>query len=1251
MTWFPIGPDFVDAPRDQARLRLSVRNELGRQAMISAIAVDPGNANVIYTIDTPVSGGSGVFRSADGGRSWTAISDILQVADPNFMPTCIAVNPQFGNYLYLGTSAGNVFVSNDSGQSWGPARNISTNKVVQIIVDPRTTANPATTVVYAGTWANGLRRSADNGTTWGATPLPGWISSMVFSMPAMGTAHCYAAVESQGVYHTTDPTAAWTPISGTLPAAGTFYEVRLELCRNNPNRVYAWYATSGGQNVGLYTSGSGPTGWTQIVSPTLPSPGQGTYSFALQAAPNSPGDGATDILFFASVGLYRSTDAGHTWAQWGDWFHADQHAIAFAPVNPPAGTIPTTLVGCDGGLAGSTRFADATFNFAGMPTAVNDGTTYDPTSGVAQNLNHGKLSAGVRHYHADPAVGAIGYIGCQDTGIAGHTSVLGWRGLADADGVAVATTPGSDGVKVWEQIGAPFSTGLMTDHGDFAPTWTAVALAGGDRVNSTSNHVLTIDHRCVAAVNPLTSSAAAIPAGMQTVTPQSMAFITAGTLLLVLDYATWAQELVTVSSVTATTFTATFANAYAANPYIEVLNALVSIIDQAGAATQVSQTFGSQPPWLVAASSTDPTLFCSATRDNRVFVTSGVVPGPGTVWAEATTAKPANASVSSVTIDPANNVYVLLTSVPGGSTTPLYKIAGGAWTAQSSAGLPAGPFGPLVADPVTPNTLYAAATNGVYRLSLAGATWTWTAMSARLPGTTINDLWAGNVGTVAAPKVLLRATVGGRGVYETDITAGAIDPPARPYVRDHFLDQGWIVPSPDGLVDPFHPMNGISVYHYQCADIKVDAQQAGPPPFLQTDPEGTLPLSPVLFDELQDDSQGLPSADTAMVHVQVHNRSYAALGGVSVWAVYTNASAGVPGLNQSAMMGNAFDFWSQFQPGGAIVPNLPMDSPWRSVGAPFVLPDIDVAHPQVASWNWAVPTLGIGDPGHYCMVVFVHSMANPIGETVNYSVDSITPTNPQIGQRNMHVVAMAGHAGARSSARVREYVEFHNAVDETRVSDLVFDLRPLPPQLNVWLRFSELHTVAPLHESLTGIEVTHAPGAADSVREALLAGVERAEELLELLERRLGGDGDDDDDRTGKRPAPIPLTPTVYRAKPGTLVTVRGVRLPAYGRAAALLAIDNAGGLPAGAEYRFQVQQVVRGRVLGGSTYVVRIAGQRAYPPAIVAPSHVVDPKTGRVPGRNHHHIQYVPPWLRDIVEEREEILGMFPAEHAKRGS
>ena len=135
--------------------------------------------------------------------------------------------------------------------------------------------------------------------------------------------------------------------------------------------------------------------------------------------------------------------------------------------------------GCDGGLALSTGFADPTFT---PPGSFDEGDTYVPAGGV-KNLNHGKQSTAVYAYNSDTAIAALGYVGVQDTGMNAGDSSLLWRGLADADGGAIACKPGSDGVKVWYTIDGGLS--MVTDKGDFSPGWQGVAFngVGGPGVN------------------------------------------------------------------------------------------------------------------------------------------------------------------------------------------------------------------------------------------------------------------------------------------------------------------------------------------------------------------------------------------------------------------------------------------------------------------------------------------------------------------------------------------------------------------------------------------------------------------------------------------------------------------------------------------------------------------------------------------------------------------------------------------------
>jgi hypothetical protein len=57
------------------------------------------------------------------------------------------------------------------------------------------------------------------------------------------------------------------------------------------------------------------------------------YNFGFGVAPNSPGDGANDILSFIQWKLWRSADSGQTWVRLTDSgnFHDDYHVVASAP--------------------------------------------------------------------------------------------------------------------------------------------------------------------------------------------------------------------------------------------------------------------------------------------------------------------------------------------------------------------------------------------------------------------------------------------------------------------------------------------------------------------------------------------------------------------------------------------------------------------------------------------------------------------------------------------------------------------------------------------------------------------------------------------------------------------------------------------------------------------------------------------------------------------------------------------------------
>jgi len=390
---------------------------------------------------------------------------------------------------------------------------------------------------------------------------------------------------------------------------------------------------------------------------------------------------------------------------------------------------------------------------------------------------------------------------------------------------------------------------------------------------------------------------------------------------------------------------------------------------------------------------------------------------------------------------------------------------------------------------------------------------------------------------------------------------------------------------------------------------------------------------------MRDNSQNLPGSDQAMVHVQVRNRSLNPASNVQVWAIYSNAGAGLPSLSASPAMGNAFPFWSQFPPNGQILPNLPPDSPWRSIGPPQTLSPVSAPSPQVASWSWTVPTLPSGDPGHYCIAAFVHCSASPANDNT-YDLDNATPLNHQIGQKNLHIgppLSAGGGGGGGEGAsggspggggsggpggggesgggppvhgfrQMVEYVEFNNPTSAVRAATLVIDCRLLPPELHLSFQLTPVNTQLPLPASITGISTgassPHQPvgclwNSLDQLERPLRRTAGRWLAEIGCWVENLGRWLLYEPRRPCQPPSGQQFEPTVYHALPSSKVDINGVLIPPYGAVAARLTIDNHGSLPFGQRYTFQVQQVVNGTVVGGSRYIVCIEGTRALPNAV----------------------------------------------------
>lgn len=247
--WVSIGPAHVFGP---AFAGWGEYHAVGR---LTTIAVHPTNPQVIYVGSAGELGreGSGIWKTTDGGTSWSAIGDAL----PTLAVAAIALDPGNPNRVFIATADRGVFRSDDAGDHWlnlsGPLpvrSNTAHGDHANLLVSP---ADPA--ILYLTT-DDGVLRSTDGGQTWPVSLSAGaWATNVV--MDPLHPDVLYASIVGRGVYKTTDGgvngSSSWQlqtqpPLPSSIPGGGTGGERGPLLAISHPpadasETVYALYPT------------------------------------------------------------------------------------------------------------------------------------------------------------------------------------------------------------------------------------------------------------------------------------------------------------------------------------------------------------------------------------------------------------------------------------------------------------------------------------------------------------------------------------------------------------------------------------------------------------------------------------------------------------------------------------------------------------------------------------------------------------------------------------------------------------------------------------------------------------------------------------------------------------------------------------------------------------------------------------------------------------------------------------------------
>ncbi len=347
---------------------------------VGIVALDPHDPNTIYLGLGEVNGsadsypGNGLWRSTDGGDSWTR----LGLEKTRHIGNVI-VDPADRNIIYVAApgptttadSNRGVFRSLDFGATWkqvllvraGPNRTSTPVPVIEMVMNPYNSKD-----IVAATWDKRLRpvkshtglwRTTDGGDSWRRidstkTTYPNsnrdnrlGRTSLIWT-PTEGVATLYSVVTKSdtniitkyptddnlyGVFKTTDPEAdAWVKCLDS-----TF---RIPYKGNNVDSVDLFYR-------------------------------QGSYNNYMGFNPKRPNE-----IYVGGIDVIRSTDAGTTWSNITNAYpayftndrtqHSDQHCMAVMPT--ASGN--DLFVGSDGGVFHTTNFGQSWRQLKGLPITM-----------------------------------------------------------------------------------------------------------------------------------------------------------------------------------------------------------------------------------------------------------------------------------------------------------------------------------------------------------------------------------------------------------------------------------------------------------------------------------------------------------------------------------------------------------------------------------------------------------------------------------------------------------------------------------------------------------------------------------------------------------------------------------------------------------------------------------------------------------------------------------------------------------------
>ncbi|HYL27845.1 MAG TPA: hypothetical protein VEW74_08415, partial [Candidatus Nitrosotalea sp.] len=325
------------------------------------------------------SAGGGVWKSANSGQTWDPVFDKAGVGAIG----AVTIDPTNNDIVWAGTGESNprndvsygdgLYKSTDGGATWTNVGLKKSRAISRILIDPRNHNHVVVAAlgdVFNDSSDRGVYVTDDGGRTWKQTLYVGPESGASdLAMSAQDPSIIYAGIwkfqrrpwtfvsggTEDGIYKSTDGGATWTKLEGHgLPSAPTG-RIGLAVAPSNGSRVYAVIESNAGV---VWRSDDAGANW-QMVSDDSLVDARPFYFSHIEVDPKNP-----DRVYGISFQVMMSNDAGKKFKAVGDQVHSDFHSIWIAPNDPSR-----IILGEDGGYALTLDGGNNWFFSANLPIA------------------------------------------------------------------------------------------------------------------------------------------------------------------------------------------------------------------------------------------------------------------------------------------------------------------------------------------------------------------------------------------------------------------------------------------------------------------------------------------------------------------------------------------------------------------------------------------------------------------------------------------------------------------------------------------------------------------------------------------------------------------------------------------------------------------------------------------------------------------------------------------------------------------